>query len=192
MHMVCSVGGGGAAGSQLGRLSTQSGAALSSRQPSSVQQQAAHALSSRASVEAAAGAAISTSKQSPHNGVCVVNPRATMADAAAEVAATLPPLPKAAGHKHAFGSEHRLLGLMRRHGSFAAKFMEADYTARTCRAEVAPLPHLDFAAPSASALELLATGMTAAALPLVPLEEQEVSRDMCYGTNVMANASDEA
>ena len=166
----------GAAVSQLGRLSTQSGAALSSQQPSSVGQQAAHGRSSIASADADASVAPSISNQAPHDGVCVVNPRASVVDAAAQVAAALPPLPKAAGHREAFGSEHRLLGLMRRHGSFAAKFMEADYMRPTCEAaELPPLPHVDFAAPSANAQELVAAGDMAADLPLLALQEQVIA-----------------
>lgn len=177
-HMpVMRSSGGSAAGSQLGRLSTQSGAAPSSQQPSSVQQQAAHGRSSMASAdEASARVTPSHSKQAPHDGVCVVNPRASLADAAADVAATLPPLPKAAGHSQAFGSEHRLLGLMRRHGSFAAKFMEDDYMVPTCQAAELPLlPHVDFAAPSANAQELVAAGDVAADLPLLALQEQVIA-----------------
>jgi hypothetical protein len=169
--------GSSAAASQLGRLSSQSGAALSSQQPSSVQRQAAHGRSSMASAdEAVARVTPSHSKQAPHDGVCVVNPRASRVDAATEVAAALPPLPKAAGHKQAFGSEHRLLALMRRHSSFAAKFMEADYMRPTCEAaELPPLPHIDFAAPSANAQELVAAGDVAADLPLLALQEQVIA-----------------
>ena len=174
-HMpVMRSSGGSAAGTQLGRLSTESGAALSSQQPRSVWQRAAHGRSSMASADAAvARVTPSHSKQAAHNGVCVVNPRASTVDAAAEVAAAVPPLPKAAGHRQAFGSEHRLLGLMRRHGSYAAKFTEADYMQPTCpAAELAPLPHVDFAAPSANAQELVAAGDVAADLPLLALQEQ--------------------
>jgi hypothetical protein len=161
-----------AVASQLGMLSGQSGAAPSSQQRGSVQQRPAHQLSTMASADADARAGFSTGSQAQHGSVCVVDPRASISGATTSAPAALPPVPKPAGHKQAFGSEHELMDLMRCHGSFAAKFMEGCYTQPTCRAELLLLPHVDFAAPSADAQEYLATTVVPDDMPLVALQQQ--------------------